>query len=74
MSTTAFSFSMRWMARRILARSAARLGYVVDGNHVFTAKDYEAIGRGAWRASVSESAGHPTKVVKIAHLLANTYH
>lgn len=62
------------LVRGRLFKIAQSLGYQVDGNHVFSASDYEAIQGGKWRASVSENpAQHPTKVRRLAFLVASTY-
>ena len=60
--------------RARIARIAERRGYVADGNHLFTAKDYAAIHRGAWRCSVIERPSiHRAAIVRLAYILARTY-
>jgi hypothetical protein len=62
------------LIRRIIALSVNPLGYVIDGNHIFTLADAGQIIAGNWRASVIEKpARHPAKIQRAAELLARTY-
>ncbi len=62
------------LIRSRLSAIARRMGYVVSGNHVFTARDFAAIESGSYRPSVIEQpASHPKAISRLANLVSSTY-
>lgn len=62
------------LRRYLIAESARKSGYAVSGNHLFTLPDFRAIGRGAYRRSVSENReAHSARMQRAAQLLSRTY-
>lgn len=58
----------------MIAQAMNPMGYVVDGNHLFTLKDAGAVIAGQFRASVIEAPErHPAKAVRAAEILGRTY-
>lgn len=75
MNRTTHTPESRRMARLARLRQlAGRLGYVADGNHLFSGADHANIYLGRWRPSVIEAPHrHRASVVRLARCLARFY-